>query len=246
MLQKSSSHTVHFAFHFKWIIVWHKTIIRGKYWKEYKGVKKLQIQNLFFICYNHHSVQSLTVYAFIFLRIRTFLMALVLTYDALYPLQSLHNVRELSFAVCTNVILILITSFFHHISLDICWFRTCLLLLCAVSCLPFWNIFHCFKNSSNFCSCREYVFSSAQLFVWPHFDLFFFLNHPGDISSGNTKLVGASSMWLEVEGVGFDVLLWTQSEVTSKLQIEFENVRVVVSVCDSNSPSLGFPSAVAS
>jgi hypothetical protein len=49
-----------------------------------------------------------------------------------------------------------------------------------------------------------------------------------------------------VEGVGFDVLLWTQSEVTSKLQIEFENVRVVVSVCDSNSPSLGFPSAVAS
>lgn len=53
------------------------------------------------------------------------------------------------YTVCANVFLILVIILFCCVSLDICWFRTCLLPLWLFICcllFTFLKQFHCFKN----------------------------------------------------------------------------------------------------
>jgi hypothetical protein len=69
-----------------------------------------------------------------------------------------------------------------------------LFFLFPVSCLPGWNNFRVFKESSNFLLYGEHVSISAEIHGRPRSDLLFLKIGKGDISSGNIKSVDVFSV----------------------------------------------------
>ena len=133
-----------------------------------------------------------------------------------------HIIREPSFVVCTstNGILYLITIFSSRIGLDSCLSRIPFQFLRSlfVSCLPGWNNFLFFKDSSNFLLHGEHFSIWAELLGRPRPELVFLKIGMDDISSGNMKSVDVFSVDCWGKWVEYEIVLRAKLPATSEVK----------------------------